>query len=352
MRTPSTPLSLRRIDAMKKARHRLMRPHRARCILGDGVEAELLVRAEPCPINDPALGLPLSTRFGPAIAYDYGALLLAFTGVDMTQSTTPSAHAALARCGFAALEPALQAALGEPTVSDTAAAALEREPTLAVNLLIRLPALRLTMRLVTTPTSLHALLDNDFWQPLATPAAVPAWLGTVDAAVRLIVGESTLPLAACNRLARGDIVRLATCPFDVAGRATVRIASHNLQLRWLDSHRCFEVEDMSQTPNAAFDDRADQADRAPLTTRATSSIDTGVIPVCLSFSLGALRLTVADVAALRPGSLLELTRGLPPAITIEANGQPIGAGELVDLDGRLAVEITQWPPAHAPAPTS
>jgi hypothetical protein len=36
--------------------------------------------------------------------------------VDLTQCAGPAAHAALARYAFAALEPALQAALGEPTV--------------------------------------------------------------------------------------------------------------------------------------------------------------------------------------------------------------------------------------------
>lgn len=348
-----TPVRLRRIDAIAKVRHRLMRPHHAHCMLAGGLEAELIVREDACLTYHHAQGLPLSTRFGPAIAYDYGALLLACTGVDITQSTTPSTHAAFACYGFAALEPALHAALGDPTVSgDTAAAALEGGPTFAVNVLIRLPSVRLTMRLAMTATGVHTLLDSDPWQPLPTPAAVPAWLGALDAAVRLVVGESTLPLVEYERLARGDIVRLSTCPFDVAGRATVRLASHDLQLRWLPSHRCFEVEDMSQAPLFSPDDHADQAHAANLTTGAPSSIDTDAIPVRLSFSLGTLRLTVADVAALRPGSLLALTRGLPPAVTIEANGLPIGAGELVDLDGRLAVEITQWPPACAPAPTS
>jgi type III secretion protein Q len=347
------PVGLRRIDAIANVRHRLTRPYRARCNLADGAEAELLISEDTCPTNDRTRGLPLSTRFGPAVAFDYGALLLACTGVDIAQSTQPSTQAALACYGFAALEPKLRAALGDPTVSDTAAAALACEPTFAIHLSVRLPSIRLTMRWVMSATGLHALLDSEPWRPLASPASVPAWLATTHTSLRLAVGESTLPLAECNGLACGDIVRVSTSSFDVAGHGTVRVASHHLQLRWLNSHRCFELENMTHAPTLSSDNPADyQDDITGVATSATTPIDTAAIPVRLSFSLGTLRLTVADVAALRVGSLLELARGMPPAVTIEANGLAIGAGELVDLDGRLAVEITQWPSAGVPASAS
>lgn len=351
MCTRSIALNLRRIDAVEQLQHRLRRSYAAQCTLADGA-AELLIREDACPTSGHVHGLPLSTRFGPAIAHDYGALLLACTGVDVTQATTAAAQAAFARYGFAALEPSLQAALGDPTVRETAAAALEREPTFAINLLLRLPSIRLTMRLLMTAAGVHALLDSGPWQPPAPPTTWPAWLASVDAALALIVGESTLALAECDGLASGDIIRFSSCSFDVTGRATVRIASHDLRLRWLDSHRCFEVEDMTQASTLSADHYTDQADTATVTASPTAAIDTAGIPIRLSFSLGTLRLTVADVAALRRGSLLELARGLPPEVTIEANGLPIGTGELVDLNGRLAVEITQWPPERAAAPAS
>lgn len=348
-RAPPVPIRLRRIGALEKARHRLTRVHRAHCPLTGAGEADLLIREDVHPAHAGIQGLPLSTRFGPAIAYDYAALLLACTGIDLTHPRKPSAHVALARYGFAALAPALQSALGEPTVSETAALSPDSEPTFPVNLLLRLPSMRLTMRWVMTAAGLHALLDSDPWHAIATPSTLlpPPWLSSLDSAIGVDVGESSMPLAEYNRLARGDIVLIAMSAFDVAGRAIVRVGSCGLHLRWLATHRCFEVENMTHIPDSPRD-AASVSDSAP----APSAVDQGGIPVRLSFSLGSLRTTVGDVAALRPGSLLELKRGMPPEVTIEANGMTIGSGELVELDGRLAVEITQWPHPRTPSPTT
>ena len=348
-------IRLRHIDAIAQARHRLVRTHRAHCPLTGGGDAQLFIREDVQLPTDGGQGLPLSTRFGPVIAYDYASLLLACTGIDTTGPTKPSAQAALARYGFAALAPALQNALGEPAVSDTAATALQQEPTFAIHVLIRLPSLRLTMRWVMTATGLHRLLDSDPWHPIAEASAPPSWLSALPIAIPIDVGESTLPFSECNRLARGDIVRIASSAFDVAGRAIVSLGPCALHLRWLDIHRCFEVENMTHPAYASPHD-TDTADAAAAAdTRsaiAPASIDTGSIPVRLSFSLGTLRMTVAEVAALRPGALLELKHGMPPRVTIEANGIAIGSGELVDLDGRLAIEISQWPRPCVSSPTS
>lgn len=348
-RTPSVPIRLRRIDAIAKARHRLTRVHRAHCPLTGAGDADLLVREDMHPADSGAQGLPLSTRFGPAIAYDYAALLLACTGIDLTHSRKPPAHVALARYGFAALAPALQSALGEPTVSETAAPSPDSEATFPVNLLLRLPSMRLTMRWLMTAAGLHALLDSDPWHPVATPPplSLPPWLSSLDAAIGGDIGESSVPLAEYNRLAPGDIVLIAQSAFDVAGRAVVRVGSCGLHVRWLATHCCFEVENMTHIPDSPSDAACPST---PAT--ALSTVDQGDIPVRLSFSLGTLRATVGDVAALRPGSLLELKRGMPPEVTIEANGMTIGSGELVDLDGRLAVEIMHWPHPRTPSPTS
>lgn len=348
MNPHTMPVPLRRIDAISKARHRLSQGHEAHCPLTGGGAADLSVREDVYPANDDGQGLPLSTRFGPAIAYDYASLLLACTGIDVTRPRKPQAQAALARYAFAALAPALQHALGEPAVSDTAAAALQDEPAFPIYLMLRLPSIRLTMRWVMTAAGVHALLDSDPWHPVAGPCAPPPWLTTLHTAIPVDVGEAMLPLAECNALSRGDVIRIAASAFDVTGRATVRAGPCALQLRWLDIHRCFEVENMTHAPSASPQDTLAATGSA----NAASPLDTGSIPVRLSFSLGTLGATVGELAALRPGSLLELKRGMPPEVTIEANGCTIGSGELVDLDGRLAVEITRWPQPCAPSPAS
>lgn len=356
IRVPPSAIRLRSVDALARARHRLSTPYHTRCTLTSGAEAALIIREDLGAATGSNEGLPLSTRFGPVLAYDCASMLLACSGVDLTQCAGTAAQAALARYAFAALEPALQAVLGEPTVSENASTALRREPTFAIHVLIRLPSVRVGMRLLMTVTGLHALLDDASWHPVPSRASLPAWATRLDAGLGLVAGETTLPLHECNALACGDIVRLAATSFDVSGRTSIRIAAHRLQLRWLDSPRCFKVENMEldPTPSSPDADAGQTADAAHTAgaMAAIGTIDTAAIPVRLAFSLGALRLTVGDVAGLRPGSLLELKLGLPPQVSIEANGLPIGTGELVELDGRLAVEITQWPRAGTPIAAS
>lgn len=341
------PLRLRRIDAMTLARSRLTHAYCATCLLPSGDEAELLLRLDVSPPVGACEGLTLSTRFGPAVAFEYGPLLLACSGVDLDGATEPGVRVALARYGFAALAPSLQAALGEPTPSNAPIG----EPTIAVHMRLRLPSIRLTMRWRATAAGILALLDSGAWRRVDAPRSIPAWLAEANAALPLLAGATTLSLADFRALRQGDVVRVAASRFDVTGRAIVRFAGRRLHLCWLDAQRCFEVQTMSDdTPFRDSDTHTctDTDTHAGIETDlpppgAPPSIDTSAIPVRLSFSLGVLSLTVGEVSQLAAGALLPLDRGLPPRVEIEANGLPIGAGELVDLDGRLAVEITQWP---------
>jgi flagellar motor switch/type III secretory pathway protein FliN len=66
------------------------------------------------------------------------------------------------------------------------------------------------------------------------------------------------------------------------------------------------------------------------------------MPVRMRFVLGELDITLGTLRELRSGQYLRLRAGLPPAVSIEANAATIGRGELVDCDGVLAVQITQW----------
>jgi type III secretion protein Q len=340
------PVRLRRIDATGLAQSRLTRSYRARCPLPGGDEAELLMRLDT---HSPARAddcLPLSTRFGLAVAFDYGALLLACCGVDVDGAPAPGVRIALARYGFAALPPALQTALGEPTVCAALSDAMLREATIGLHLQLRSPSIRLTMRLRITSTGMHALLDSGAWRRVDAPPSLPTWLTDTRAALPVIVGATTLPLADYRALTCGDVVRVEATRFDVTGRAILRFAGRRLHLRWLDAQQCFEVQAMSDDtpfPDRAIDDTA---------ASATASIEPSAIPVRLSFSLGVLSLTVGKISEICAGSLLPLDRGLPPQVKIEANGLPIGAGELVDLEGKLAVEITQWPHDGAAPPKS
>lgn len=75
------------------------------------------------------------------------------------------------------------------------------------------------------------------------------------------------------------------------------------------------------------------------------------IPVRLSFDLGEISLTLAELRALQPGQAIQLGHPLASAVRIRVNGALIGEGELVEIDGLLGVSVRQLFAAAA-APTA
>jgi len=73
------------------------------------------------------------------------------------------------------------------------------------------------------------------------------------------------------------------------------------------------------------------------------------IPVRLSFDLGEITLTLAELRALQPGQAIRLGHPLASAVRIRANGALIGEGTLVEIDGLLGVSVCQLFAARANA---
>jgi type III secretion protein Q len=63
------------------------------------------------------------------------------------------------------------------------------------------------------------------------------------------------------------------------------------------------------------------------------------VPMRLSFDLGELSLTMAQLRALQPGQTLELGHALAGAVRIRANGALVGEGDLVEIDGQIGVSV-------------
>lgn len=63
------------------------------------------------------------------------------------------------------------------------------------------------------------------------------------------------------------------------------------------------------------------------------------LPVRLSFDLGEVSLTLAQLQALQPGQTLALGHPLAGAVRIRANGALLGEGDLVEIDGQLGVSV-------------
>lgn len=63
--------------------------------------------------------------------------------------------------------------------------------------------------------------------------------------------------------------------------------------------------------------------------------------VTLTVVLGEVRLTIGEIAALAPGAVVELDRQAGEPVDVYVNDRLIGRGELVLVDGRIGVTLTE-----------
>ncbi|MFC7518730.1 FliM/FliN family flagellar motor switch protein [Herbaspirillum sp. GCM10030257] len=71
-----------------------------------------------------------------------------------------------------------------------------------------------------------------------------------------------------------------------------------------------------------------------------SALDT--VPVTLDFEMGKARMSLGELRTLGPGTIVPFKGGSPTSIAILSAGRRLGCGELVEVDGQLAIRITQW----------
>lgn len=76
------------------------------------------------------------------------------------------------------------------------------------------------------------------------------------------------------------------------------------------------------------------------TTGDSSELD--AVGVTMDFVLGKAKITLGEIRTLTAGSIVLFAGGSPASVAIVSSGRTLGRGEVVDVDGRLGVRITQW----------
>jgi type III secretion system YscQ/HrcQ family protein len=89
------------------------------------------------------------------------------------------------------------------------------------------------------------------------------------------------------------------------------------------------------------DDNEDNEDNAALAEEEPAKHPFANIPVQLSFSLGYIKMPIESIMQLSEGSILELHKDTSAQVIIYANGKEIGSGEVVDISGKLGVQIIE-----------
>ena len=72
----------------------------------------------------------------------------------------------------------------------------------------------------------------------------------------------------------------------------------------------------------------------------------GKLPLSFQPELGQCTLTVGEIVALGPGSLIKLSRPLGEKIDVNVAGVRFGSGELVRVGGVLSVRMTGFHSGH------
>ena len=66
------------------------------------------------------------------------------------------------------------------------------------------------------------------------------------------------------------------------------------------------------------------------------------VPIELEVELGRQIMTVEAILGLQPGSIIKLPRSAGENIDVRAGGHPFGSGEIVIIEERFGVRITDF----------
>ncbi len=176
----------------------------------------------------------------------------------------------------------------------------------------------------------------------AEPIPLSAFMGT-QVPLRFELGATFLSRRDFAGIALGDIIRIEKwlpagnalrCVARVRGRLHLRVFGQVQGSRIV-------VETVEEKPMTTESPTAASGTDAPARPLPTDSLDD--IELVTTFELEERRLSLAELRALRPGTVMELTQPLNQAvIRILANGTPVGEGHLIAVGNRLGVRVSRF----------
>lgn len=261
--------------------------------------------------------------------------------------------------------------------------------TAVVQLVLRSAQHAITTYARATPAAWLAFLQDTAWTPRRTEQTLFA---DVPFSASVHIARHTLPAGAMRGLAAGDIIVPDSPAFACNGMGKVRLGGISARVRYQapaslyiistevnldnyehdDEHDDFDGEsDYMDEDDAldeehgesdedahedAYDSEHDETDEeknnegnegdephaAAETDPAQAMQQLDRVPVTLDFTLGKVRMSLGELRALAAGSVVEIEGGSPSLIAIHAGGRKLGQGEIVDVDGRLGIRLTDW----------
>ncbi len=172
----------------------------------------------------------------------------------------------------------------------------------------------------------------------------PEMANTLELIVHLEAGEATMTRQDLTQIKQGDFLILDSCsvvPGQDGGQVTLTTKNVPLfrgvlqrdKIKILEYPLFQKVE-----PAMDIDDDLDAVTQS----EETSPVEKmGNIPISLKIEVGQVRMTLAKLMELQPGSTLELNVDPEEGVDLVVNGKCIGKGELLRLGETLGVRIVE-----------
>ena len=203
---------------------------------------------------------------------------------------------------------------------------------------------RYTHILAATPNAMSSWLENPCWQTLPSSAvdlSVHA-LSEISCVGNFLIGNTQLNMQSLAQLKEGDAIFIEQDTSSKHDHRTMRltfggwvlsISKSTSEAEWileklerLEKMQTHNLLDIASTENSQNDDGLNKLSD---------------IPVVLHFSAGNVSMTIRELMSLKTGEVVNLNQAVTTQVTISVNQQIIGKGELIDIDGRLAVQIIE-----------
>jgi type III secretion protein Q len=205
---------------------------------------------------------------------------------------------------------------------------------------VTLGASRVVSYLWLAPETFLALCDAGPWRPIAAP--LPA---SFQLALAVKLGRLRLPIQQVRHLRVGDVVMLEQPLFDPQGNGQLHVGRHRL-------HGCIDDESgplcltlISIEETSMDEDFATQqypvqeGDQPVMDVFGHEPFDE--LNMALDVRCGTLSLTLGELRNLAPGAVLGISGYAPGMAGLYYGDRPIGQGQLVEVDGRLGLQLSR-----------
>ncbi|MCR4538178.1 FliM/FliN family flagellar motor switch protein [Pseudomonas sp. 18.1.10] len=216
----------------------------------------------------------------------------------------------------------------------------ERPKGFGCRLTVTLGASRVEGYVWLSPESFFALHEAGAWQASAAPLPLSFQL-----AIDVTLGRLRLPIVQAGSLRAGDVLVLEQTAFQAGGSGYVPVGRKRLHggidddTGWL-RFILTSIEGTSVDEDLAVPHYSGHEDDEPvMDVFGPEPFDE--LSMALSVRCGTLNLTLGELRNLAPGAVLGIAGFAPGMAGLYYGDRPIGQGQLVEVDGRLGLQLSR-----------